>query len=171
MSRIDECAAVAGGPNRFSRLGFASAELREIAPGLTIRTLLPRFLLASKIEAYRGRGETDPYASKDLEDIVALVDGADGLVEQVQAEDDEVRRYVAAWSGKFLAPGRASPCRAARSDRGSRGGAASGAGRAGRRRSAWASRLEVRLSPKPTVYRQTAPPVAKRHHPSGGRRG
>ena len=99
--------SVLGFANRFSRLGFASAELREIAPGLTIRTLLPRFLLASKIDAYRGRGETDPYASKDLEDIVALVDGADGLVEQVQAEDDEVRRYVAAWSGKFLGDPRA----------------------------------------------------------------
>ena len=47
-----------GFANRFSRLGFASAEQREIAPGLWIRTLLPRFLIASKIEAYQGRGES-----------------------------------------------------------------------------------------------------------------
>ena len=38
--------------------------------------------LASKLEAYRGRGADDPYLSHDLEDVVAVIAGRPGCVEE-----------------------------------------------------------------------------------------
>ena len=96
-------ASVLGFGSRFTRLGFDLAEEREVAPGVVIRTLPPRCLFASKIEAFRTRGAHDPYQSKDLEDLVSLLDGAPGIVDAIESKDDEVRQYVRTWAEEFLA--------------------------------------------------------------------
>ena len=56
----------------------------------------------AKIEAYETRGAMAPYESKDLEDLVALLDGAAGLESDVAAENHEVRTYVAEWATRFV---------------------------------------------------------------------
>jgi hypothetical protein len=93
--------SVFGFGSRFTRLGFDRAEDREVVPGLRIRTLPPRYLFASKAEAFQARGAKDPYESKDLEDLVCLLDGAPGIVEAIESEDDELRQHVAAWAAEF----------------------------------------------------------------------
>ena len=99
--------SVLGFGNRFSRLGFAHAMDRELAPGCLIRTLTPRYFFASKIEAYETRGAKVPYESKDLEDLVVMLDGAPGLESEIEGENDEVRAYIAQWAILFLRDPRA----------------------------------------------------------------
>ena len=51
--------------------------------------------MATKLEAFRQRGQSDPYGSRDLEDIVAVVDGRPELVMECRAASSDVRSYLA----------------------------------------------------------------------------
>jgi hypothetical protein len=48
--------------------------------GQTIRVIAAPFFLATKMEAFRGRGRMDFQASHDLEDFVAVIEGRDTLL-------------------------------------------------------------------------------------------
>jgi hypothetical protein len=61
------------------------AEERELEKGLMIRLVAPVYFCASKLEAFAGRGEHDFHASRDLEDLIAVVDGHAELVGEIQA--------------------------------------------------------------------------------------
>lgn len=53
----------------------------ELAEGLSINLLKAPFFLATKIEAFKGRGKGDYMASHDMEDIVTLLDGRPEIVD------------------------------------------------------------------------------------------
>ena len=61
----------------------ASVERRALATGGAILVPTPVLLFACKLEAWRDRGTSDLYASKDLEDLVALLDGCRELENSV----------------------------------------------------------------------------------------
>lgn len=85
-------------------LGFASrwypdvvrlAERRSLSTGRAVLVPPPVLLLACKLEAYGSRGVADPFGSKDLEDIAALLDGCRELEASVASAPAPVRRWVA----------------------------------------------------------------------------
>jgi hypothetical protein len=51
--------------------------------------------LATKLEAFDGRGKGDYMASHDMEDIVSVIDGRPELVEELRSSGDALRRYLA----------------------------------------------------------------------------
>jgi hypothetical protein len=51
-------------------------------------------VLATKIEAFLGRGGGDYLMSHDVGDIIALVDGREELIDEVQKESRELRDYL-----------------------------------------------------------------------------
>jgi len=51
--------------------------------------------LATKLEAFFGRGEEDYVASHDLEDLIALVDGRASLLAEVDEIDEKARAFIA----------------------------------------------------------------------------
>lgn len=59
-------------------------------------------LLASKLEAFRGRGGEDYRFSRDVTDIVALIDGRPELLSELERASAAVREYVASEFGRFL---------------------------------------------------------------------
>lgn len=59
-----------GFENRWQREAIPHAVDLELPSGRRIRAVPPAYLLATKLEAYRGRGAGDLLASKDFEDIV-----------------------------------------------------------------------------------------------------
>ncbi len=59
-----------------------------------IKHLTPPLFLATKLEAYGGRGQDDPLGSHDLEDIINVVDGRPALLNEVQSASGEVRGYL-----------------------------------------------------------------------------
>lgn len=62
----------------------------------------PPFLLATKLEAYLGRGGGDLLASRDWADIVALIDGREELGGEIQQAPAELRTYLIETLGRLL---------------------------------------------------------------------
>jgi hypothetical protein len=79
-----------------------AAQEREIDAGLRIRVVDPVYFCATKLEAFAGRGNGDFQSSHDLEDLVAVIDGREELLGELQAADETVRHFVAAETQKLL---------------------------------------------------------------------
>ncbi|WP_051088781.1 hypothetical protein [Lamprocystis purpurea] len=86
---------VLGFTNRWYALALETAQSYRLTSELTIPLVTPALFVATKLEAYRGRGRNDPLASHDLEDLINLFDGRADIVEQIAAADAEVRRFIA----------------------------------------------------------------------------
>lgn len=81
--------------NRWYASALDSAVQRRLRDGSTAPVVDAPHFLATKIEAFRGRGGGDFLASKDVEDIVAILDGRIELLDEVRAADAELRGYLA----------------------------------------------------------------------------
>lgn len=88
-------AEILGLENRWQVAALPHAVRRALPSGATIRAAPPPYLLAMKLEAFRGRGKGDFIASRDFEDIVTLVDRRPELIEEVRTADSELRGFVA----------------------------------------------------------------------------
>lgn len=102
-------ADVLGFTNRWYLHAIATASAVQLPDDGTgpveIRVISAPSFLATKLEAFAGRGDGDYLASHDIEDIVAVVDGRVSIVEEVEAESDTLRRYVAEALKMHLAAG------------------------------------------------------------------
>lgn len=76
----------------------------EIETGITIRLISAPHFLATKIEAWKDRANGD-HLHKDLEDIIAVIDGRTELLSEFAACSESVRTYTAGWFTEFLAHG------------------------------------------------------------------
>lgn len=85
---------ILGFSNRWYGPAIASASDMEVA-GLRIRLITPVYFLATKLEAFRGRGQNDYSGSHDLEDIIAIIDGRPEVIDEVRKASSDVRTYVA----------------------------------------------------------------------------
>jgi hypothetical protein len=63
------------------------------------RVITAPYFLATKLEAFHGRGKDDYRASHDLEDIITVVDGRPELTKEVSDAQPELRQYL---SDQFL---------------------------------------------------------------------
>jgi hypothetical protein len=68
-------ASILGFANTWYRPAMDHAGERELENGSKIRLVTPVYFCASKLEAFAGRGNGDFAASKDLEDLIAVIDG------------------------------------------------------------------------------------------------
>lgn len=59
-----------------------------------IRFLSPPYFVATKLEAYKGRGNDDPLASHDMEDILNIIDGRPELIDEINNADQDVREFI-----------------------------------------------------------------------------
>jgi hypothetical protein len=92
---------VLGFSNRWYAPAIAAAQRITIA-GSDIRAVTAVYFLATKLEAFRGRGRNDYRGSHDLEDVIAVIDGRPELVREVAEAPDDVRTYIAAEARKLL---------------------------------------------------------------------
>lgn len=88
-------ASILGFENRWQREAFPHAVDVVLPSDQTIRAIPPAYLLATKLEAFRTRGKEDFYGSRDFGDVVALVDGREGLPGEIAAAPAPLREYVA----------------------------------------------------------------------------
>lgn len=87
-------ASILGFENRWQAESFAHAVEVELPIGRLIRAIPPPFLLATKLEAFEGRGKLDFYESRDFEDITRLIDGRGELPAEVAAAPEGLRNYI-----------------------------------------------------------------------------
>ena len=67
----------------------------EIEKTLTIQLVAPAYFLATKIEAFGGRGSGDYMASHDIEDIIAVLDGRPEIVTEISNSSDNLKKFLA----------------------------------------------------------------------------
>jgi len=94
---------ILGFSNRWYRAAMQSPVTRLLAEDLEIRILTAPFFVATKFEAFRSRGKGDLLGSRDLEDLVAVVDGRAELIREVQAGPAELSAYLHAEIERVLA--------------------------------------------------------------------
>ncbi|MGD9844736.1 MAG: hypothetical protein AB7F39_03560 [Variibacter sp.] len=95
--------AILGFSNRWYAKGIETAVETSLDGAITIRRLTAPLFIATKLEAYRGRGGGDLIGSRDAEDILLVIDGRPELLDEVAAADGDVRSYIAEECKKLLA--------------------------------------------------------------------
>jgi hypothetical protein len=88
-------AAILGFENRWQGASIPHAVECVLPSGATIRAAAPPYLLATKIEAFNGRGREDFLGSRDFGDMIGLIDGREELPGEVQGFEPELRAYLA----------------------------------------------------------------------------
>jgi hypothetical protein len=83
-----------GPTNRWYRDAFAEAAVHSLESAIEVRAITPLYFVATKLEAFRGRGGGDYQASHDLEDILTVLSGLARLREQIVAEGTTVATFV-----------------------------------------------------------------------------
>jgi hypothetical protein len=89
-------AAILGFSNRWYADALRDATDHVLTGGTVIRVVSPAHFLGTKLEAYRGRGNNDPLGSRDIEDILNVVDGRDALAAEIAAASAALRADIAA---------------------------------------------------------------------------
>ena len=85
---------VLGFTNRWYAPAIKSAISYQLPSNRIIKIFSLPYFLASKIEAFIGRGENSFYWSTDIEDIITLIDGCFSLEIEVKNGDREVREFI-----------------------------------------------------------------------------
>ncbi|WP_035126009.1 nucleotidyl transferase AbiEii/AbiGii toxin family protein [Conexibacter woesei] len=91
-----------GFENPWQTAALPRAKWCTLPSGTRIRAATPPYLIATKLYAFTGRGGGDHLGSRDLEDIVLLVDGREELVAELADADADVRAFIAAEVGALL---------------------------------------------------------------------
>jgi predicted nucleotidyltransferase len=87
---------VLGYSNQWYSDALSTAQPYPMDNGIIIRLVTPSYFLATKFEAFKGRGQGDILASRDMEDILNLVDGREELLTEVQNNPPELKTYLTA---------------------------------------------------------------------------
>jgi len=87
--------SIAGFANSWAREAISRSSEQTLGD-LTIRVITAPYFIGTKLEAFRGRGQGDLFASHDIEDLIAVVDGRSSLVEEVESDASEgLKEYLA----------------------------------------------------------------------------
>lgn len=95
-------ATILGFENRWQQLALEHAKTLSLPSGQQIRAISPPYLLATKLEAWNGRGGGDHLRSHDLEDVIALVDGRAEIIDEVGDAPDDLRSFLSSEVGVLL---------------------------------------------------------------------
>lgn len=87
---------VLGFSNRWYEPAVHSAVTVNLPDGPAVRVVTAPYFLATKLEAFRGRGRGDFGMSHDLGDVISVVDGRAELLEDVRRAPEDLRAYLAA---------------------------------------------------------------------------
>ena len=98
---LDE--AILGFSNRWYPFALESATMFTLEPALDVRIASAAAFLAMKWEAFGTRGAADPMSSHDLEDLITVVAGRAGIIDDTRAAPDDVRHFIRARTTAFLA--------------------------------------------------------------------
>jgi predicted nucleotidyltransferase len=85
---------ILGFSNRWYPAAMESATIHRLPGELEIRVVTAPHFLATKIEAFKGRGQGDFLTSHDLEDLIFVIDGRSTIVEEVKTETPLLREYL-----------------------------------------------------------------------------
>ena len=85
---------ILGFSNRWYRDAMQAAVAVTIGENLKVRAITAPYFLGTKLEAFHGRGQQDYFASHDLEDLIAVVDGRGALLDEAAAAPETLRKFI-----------------------------------------------------------------------------
>jgi hypothetical protein len=85
---------ILGFSNRWYPLAVDTALLHPLPSGRSIRLVSAPVFLATKLEAFHGRGQGNHLFSHDLEDLMAVLDGRESLLEECRQSPPELQTYL-----------------------------------------------------------------------------
>jgi len=85
---------VLGFSNRWYPYAVETAEPTDLGSGITIRLVSAVGFVATKLEAFAGRGGGDYRSSHDIEDVLNIVDGREELANELAAAPAEIQDAV-----------------------------------------------------------------------------
>jgi hypothetical protein len=85
---------ILGFSNPWYEEAISTATTIALDSGAEIRAVMPPPLVATKLCAWKGRGNGDLLHSLDIHDVLTLIDGRPELVAEVQAAQPSLRAYV-----------------------------------------------------------------------------
>ncbi len=94
---------ILGFSNRWYAEAIRNAEVVGIDEDLEIRLVAAPFFLATKIEAFAGRGGGDFLSSHDIEDMISIINGRTELVSEVEQSSPKLRNFLSETFQSFLA--------------------------------------------------------------------
>lgn len=89
--------------NKWYPDGYANSEEVVLPGGQPVRIFSLPYFLASKIEAFQDRGHGDFLLSPDMEDIIAVLDGAENIETGILGAPVPVKSYLKEKIASFLA--------------------------------------------------------------------
>ena len=85
---------VLGFANRWYVLSVATAQIHELPSGTRVKVIRAPEFIATKLEAFFGRGQGDFLFSHDIGDIISVIDGRESLLLECQASHRPLREYL-----------------------------------------------------------------------------
>jgi hypothetical protein len=85
---------ILGFGNQWYAAAYSAAISVTLPSGKLIRVLPAPYFLATKFDAFKGRGNQDFLLSKDMEDIVTILDGRPEIIDEIEQVADDVRSYL-----------------------------------------------------------------------------
>lgn len=96
---------ILGFSNQWYRAAMQTSLIRRLREGVEIRVIAPPFFIATKLEAFKGRGKGEVNCSPDLEDIITVIDGRASIVAEINEQPADLRTCVRTGFKGLLAAG------------------------------------------------------------------
>lgn len=93
---------ILGFSNRWYPDAIRTAESVNLGKAFEIQVVAGTMFVATKIEAFEGRGKGDFYQSPDMEDLLAVIDGRETLAAEIRDAKPNVREFVAERISAYL---------------------------------------------------------------------
>jgi predicted nucleotidyltransferase len=87
-------AEVLGFTNRWYAEGFQYPMEKDLGEGFVVRIFQPAYFIATKLEAFKGRGKDDGRMSSDFEDIVFVLNNRNVIWDEMLEAPPMLRRYL-----------------------------------------------------------------------------
>jgi len=85
---------ILGFSNEWYEEAIATAAVVRLDSSAEIRVATPPLLVATKLCAWKGRGDGDLLGSLDVHDVLTLIDGRPELAQEVEAAPPHLRSYI-----------------------------------------------------------------------------
>jgi predicted nucleotidyltransferase len=90
----DDESVLGSGGNVWFKEAWKTAENYQLTDDTKIRLVLPVYFVATKLQAYLGRGNNDPLASHDIEDLLNIFDGREEIISEIMQAEPALRQFI-----------------------------------------------------------------------------
>jgi len=90
----DNEGVLGSGDNTWFKEAWTTAENYQLTNDTEIRLVLPVYFVATKLQAYLGRGNNDPLSSRDIEDLLNIFDGREEIISEITQSGPEISQFI-----------------------------------------------------------------------------